>query len=1309
MRKTTFRAVRVTLGALTVLATLFGPFGGNMTQTLTARAEERPKTASGSITYKGTTTPVVGAYVNAWPFTPGGMGGSGTTDASGVYTITLPASAGAYGMNLGAPAGADWSYNEPPYELSFINDSTVESRTVNFQVTKATATITGTVTRDGAPVTEGNINAWSTNGPGGGGNAQVISGSYTMRVPAGSFNIGFWSPDQTLTAAQTAVVIADGQTITANLIVKAKTAHLTGRIIDGSGTPISGVRMNAFCMAPGAAGVQNGPQPGVNGNFTTLVDGTFDIPMLAGRCNVNVDNFQRPEDAGLPSYVYNGKPLETTLDTDTSSFGFGDITVVKADATILVSVIKEDGTPATGLNGYVFAQKAGEEQFGPGQNFGGPLMFDGKATIKMPSSVFSLVKLGMHLPPEAEYSVAEAPTVSVVANSTSTATLRVQKNNSSIYGALVDQNGIPLSTCTPPAGQFSFGDVFVNSTEKGGRGVQFKSDCSYKVSVVAGTYQFNYHFSDGTGLLNANQGQDKVEVHAGENVVKNITALVGDAKINITVLDPTGAPVQTFVDAGNEIELFGKPGDQGGPNNNGPKDLGGAQFKDKNGKAGDPFEVCMKAYQKKDAKQIKACEGMKLPDISTGPGGCKNVGACVKFCMVPKNQAECGKFKGPEQGSGGQSKPQTGPGGCKTDAECKAYCSKPENQKTCQNFGPPPGEQGGSLTGVSFFKGTVKGESTNTGDRAQGGGPRPEDFKNVLHTGSQTNAKGVGTITLLSGHLYEVHVNAPPGSPWMPAQSQTVDFRGSARTANLTFALRQADAKITGKVVGGGQFGFCHGWEESGNFSGGQAQGGKFEINVTKGVWHIGCDAPSGNDFFRSEEVTIVVDGSQKIITQNFVLAKNSNFRIPNPVSQTTDATQAFSMALEDGTTVVAGASAFATSGNVTITATPTANLMSQADAKPAWYGYDFKAINASTGAEITKFNSSVTITFKYTDKMLEAAGVDESALLPRYFDDTTNTWKTPSNATQDIANNTLTVTSDHFSKWSPTSNGKSKATTAVTVGTGKNKGTFTIGSGKTAKKVTAFAGTALNVSTANLGGTTGQLVFAAPSENLKKGTSSVKVYTTKGKLVKTLTPYGNNGAISLLLSDITKDGKNDLVASQSASKAKIYVYDATKKYKSYSLDSGARSGSTVKVTTLAAQQAGVASLTVLVQTRGKNSLKVYGFSKGKLSPTSLNEGSSRIKIAGTSVSLNILKPAGKVTAGKLSTTSTTAKLTLKGSNFDRSSVVTISGTTTKVKYVNGSQITVTVNGTALTKGKTYTLKIVNPDGGTGTIKVKAT
>ena len=201
----------------------------------------------------------MGANVNAWPFQNGFGGGFGTTNSSGVYTVTLMQTDSKYGMNLNATSNADWIYNQPPVEIQFINDSTLETQTVNFQVTKATATITGTVTKDGAPLIEGNINAWSTNGPGGGGNAQVVNGSYSLRVPAGSFSVSFWSPDQTLTAGTAAVVIADGQTITQNFVVKAKTAHLTGRLIDGSGTPISGVRMNGFCTAPDAAGVQNGP------------------------------------------------------------------------------------------------------------------------------------------------------------------------------------------------------------------------------------------------------------------------------------------------------------------------------------------------------------------------------------------------------------------------------------------------------------------------------------------------------------------------------------------------------------------------------------------------------------------------------------------------------------------------------------------------------------------------------------------------------------------------------------------------------------------------------------------------------------------------------------------------------------------------------------------------------------------------------------------------------------------------------------------------------------------------------------------
>jgi hypothetical protein len=1304
MRKTTFRAVRATLGTLTVLATLFGPFGADLSTTRIGHAEDvaRTKTVTGTVTYKGTTTPVVGAQLNFWPKmqTPYG-GGSATTDAAGNYTVNLPP-ASLYGMNSWASSNVDWAFTEQTPDIAFSNDATAETKTLIFQLTKATAIITGTVTKsDGTLVTEGNMNAWPSSGNGGGNiNAGVQSGSYTMHVPSGSYGIGFWSPDPTLTAAQQVVTIGENETKTVNFIVKAKTAHITGRTIDASGNPIAGIRMNAFCMDPGASGNQNGPQPGVNSNATTGADGSFDLALLAGKCNVNIDTWKDPNvpDTGA-SYVYNGTPLDTTLDTDTSTVGLGNIVVTLADATIRVTVVDEAGAPVTGLNGYVSAQKAEQEQFGPGQNFGAPLMQNGVATIHMPSSVFSLVKLNMYMPPESQYSVAEMPTVSVTANSTVDATLRLVKNNSSIYGSLVDQNGIPLSTCTPPAGQFSFGDVFVMSQSKGSRNAQFKSDCSYSMSVVAGEYSFNYHFNDGSGLLNPNQTQDKVNVKAGENVVKNITVLVGDAKIDVTVLDPNGNPIQAYVDAGNEPEIFGKPGGSG-PQGEGPKDLNAAEFKDKNGKGGDIFEVCMRAYQKKDTKQIKQCEAKKLPDISSGPGGCKNVGACVKYCMVKSHQEECGKFKGPEN-KVDQSKPQTGPGGCKSETECNAFCSKPENQQECMKFSPP--SEGGNLTGASFFKGQVKGESTEQGDRAMGG-PRPEDFKKILHNGTMTDKNGKGSITLLSGHLYEVRANPAPGTPWMAPLSQYVDFTAGGKISNIVLVMRQADAKITGTCTGGGSNGFVHGWmENGGGGSGSPVQSGKYEINVSKGVWHVGCDAPNGYDFFRSDEMTIVVDGSQKVITQNFVVSKNSNFRIPPPISKTFSASEAATIVLEDGTTMVANANAFSTAAadQITVTATPTANLMSLANAKPAWYGVQFQAVNATTGAEITKFNANVTISFKYTDQMLEAAGIEESGLVPKYWDDTTNTWKSPDNVTADFDNNTLTITSDHFSKWSPTTNGQAKSLKSVSKLTGKNKGKVKIDK----KTVTAFAGTNVNAATANLGGTLGQLVFVSPAEKLKKGDAVVKVYNTKGKLVKTLNPYkGSKEAIGLTLSDVTKDGKSDLIVNQSGN-GTVKVINTAKKYAVYTLNLGAKRNSTVNITTLQAHQAGVASVAALVKTGKTNDVKVYKFSKNKFTEDkALNETSNRIKISGSSLSLITLKPNGKASTS-LSRTKTSTKVNLVGANFEKGMVATIGSIAGTVKVTNGKAASVTFNGTLLTKGK-KTLKLVNPSGGTGSMSV---
>ena len=61
-------------------------------------------------------------------------------------------------------------------------------------------------------------------------------------------------------------------------------------------------------------------------------------------------------------------------------------------------------------------------------------------------------------------------------------------------------------------------------------------------------------------------------------------------------------------------------------------------------------------------------------------------------------------------------------------------------------------------------------------------------------------------------------------------------------------------------------------------------------------------------------------------------------------------------------------------------------------------------------------FQTSVTLT--YTDAQLDSAGIDdENGLTVAWYDTTANTWNTVTGIL-DVANNTITFTTDHFSIW---------------------------------------------------------------------------------------------------------------------------------------------------------------------------------------------------------------------------------------------------------------------------------------------------
>ena len=79
----------------------------------------------------------------------------------------------------------------------------------------------------------------------------------------------------------------------------------------------------------------------------------------------------------------------------------------------------------------------------------------------------------------------------------------------------------------------------------------------------------------------------------------------------------------------------------------------------------------------------------------TGPGGCKNMQECQKYCMDFNHAQECMEFavkhqitKTPEalERIKKISQIKSGPGGCMGPEECDSYCSKEENRDECFRF-----------------------------------------------------------------------------------------------------------------------------------------------------------------------------------------------------------------------------------------------------------------------------------------------------------------------------------------------------------------------------------------------------------------------------------------------------------------------------------------------------------------------------------------------------------------------------------------------------------------------------------------------
>ncbi|MDD5715933.1 MAG: hypothetical protein PHF98_04580 [Patescibacteria group bacterium] len=286
----------------------------------------------------------------------------------------------------------------------------------------------------------------------------------------------------------------------------------------------------------------------------------------------------------------------------------------------------------------------------------------------------------------------------------------------------------------------------------------------------------------------------------------------------------------------------------------------------------------------------------------------------------------------------------------------------------------------------------------------------------MFNQGNITDANGNFSLSVPEG-TYFISASLPPSEGYINPKAQQVSVSPDS-PADTTLEFRIADGTITGTVTLDGEpnTAYVWGWSEEGGVSEDLTGDGDYSLNVTKDeTWHLGAIYETTTTFYRSDENIIDVPASGE--AEQDLMLLETDIAIPSAETATFDATIAKVIKLTDGTELSIPAYSIASEGNVTVTATPKAQVASTATAKPIALAYDFTAKDEQNQT-ITAFNSNVTIKLPYTDAQLEALGITEDDIMPMYYDDASGTWKSVDNVVIDTENNTISFTANHFTNF---------------------------------------------------------------------------------------------------------------------------------------------------------------------------------------------------------------------------------------------------------------------------------------------------
>ncbi|MFH0853790.1 MAG: carboxypeptidase regulatory-like domain-containing protein [bacterium] len=459
----------------------------------------------------------------------------------------------------------------------------------------------------------------------------------------------------------------------------------------------------------------------------------------------------------------------------------------------------------------------------------------------------------------------------------------------------------------------------------------------------------------------------------------------------------------------------------------------------------------------------------------------------------------------------------------------------------------------------------------------EGTGPTKEDFKNEKYTQTKTDSEGYFELGVVAGQ-WEIGGGLPPDvTDLLPPQFEFIDMTNKTE-ATVNLSLQRALGQMTGALKFNGQpldFGFVACWDDiKGTFMGAPADWGSYALNYVAGTFTCQANSFNGNFFFQSDEVKITfTDDAGK--TQDFDLTL-SDFEIPAPIVLTFDASKAQTLTFTNGTTINISSGALASSGNVTVTATPTVNLRKNKDNIPFGAGYEFTATNESQN-EITSFTQNVTITFTYNEDQLANFGLTEDSLTAKFFAEDSNTWQTPSAVSINTDLNEITVQTNHFTTFAVLGSGGGSSSAKTLVVTPKAGGGPQVTTWNSAGERqasffaydTGFRG-GVTPLMADLDGDGNKEIITAP---YSAGGPHVRAFNSDGEVLANLFPYTTayRGGLSLSAADVDGDGVNELIVAPSGHggpHVRIYDYadgTFTLAGQFFAYASGLRTGMTIQ------------------------------------------------------------------------------------------------------------------------------------------------